>query len=63
MDSSGKLWIPITWTKFSSLNLVHRSSQLWIRFNKNRCYKNLIYFKCVYWYFIESSIMWARTVH
>ena len=35
----------------SSPNLVEHSSPHWIRFNKNSCYKNLIYFKCVYWYF------------
>ena len=43
--------IPAIWATFSSPNLMERSSPHWIRFNKNSCYKNLIYFKCVYWYF------------
>ena len=60
MDGSGKLFIPTPWAKFPSPNLVDRSGPLWVRFSKNRCYKNLIYFKCVSWYFIESSIRWAR---
>ena len=38
-------------------------STLLIRFNKNRCYKNLVYSKCVSWHFFESSITCARTVH
>ena len=43
--------IPAIWATFSSPNLMERFSPHWIRFNKNSCYKNLIYFKCVYWYF------------
>ena len=54
MDGSGKLWILTPWAKFPSQNLVDRSGTLWVRFSKNRCYKTLIYFKCVSWYFIES---------
>ena len=63
MDRSGKLWILTPWAKFPNPNLVDRSGTLWVRFSKNRCYKNLIYFICVSWYFIESSIRCARTVH
>ena len=38
-------------------------AQPWVRFSTNSCYKNLVYSKCVSWYFIESSIRWARTVY
>ena len=63
MDRSGPPWIPTPWEKFSSSNLVDRSSPPYTRFNKipRSTFKiNYIFITST---FIEPNPRWARTVH
>ena len=63
MDLSDTLWIPTPWAKFSSSNLVDRSSTPYARFNKiprNTFRINQIFITSI---FIEPNQKCARTVH
>ena len=63
MERSGKPEILTLWAKFSSPNLVERSSPRWIRFNKIDVFKIWFVLNAFIGIFVDSGLMWARTFH
>ena len=62
MDRSEKPGILTLWAKFSSPNLVDRSSTHWIRFNKIDVFKIWFVLNPSIGIFVDSGLICARTV-